>query len=255
MPFTAVSTATLAHDNYPPFAPEPIEGDSFDRIIFTGDSDMDDSLIATGLAPLSDFLASRGSHHTSPSVNDSPSPLMSDDEQSGAYFNFFLTELEKCFPYVKLFPWTAATLFSSSNHNPALRQSVLAVAALLANRDAQGQAEALGHLQNALYLIGDKLSKAGVDEGLAISSFLLSHFSIMLGDHVTAKKHLRGMLVVLDKLNPSRESNRIVVPNPSTNTELTILIWRMAIRIDFICSVTSGQRPILPKFCLHGLHD
>jgi len=255
MPFT-ISTATPANDIYPPpFAPEPIQGDPFDGIIFPGDSNMDESLIDTGLAPLSNFLASHSSHHTSPSVNDSPSPPKSDDERTGAYFNFFLTELEKCFPYVKLFPWTAATLFSSSNHNPALRQSVLAVAALLANKNTQGQAEALGHLQNALYLIRDKLSNAGVDEGLVISSFLLSHFSIMLGDHVTAKKHLRGMLVVLEKLNPSRESNRIVVPNPSNNTELTILIWRMAIRIDFISSVTSGQRPILPKFCLHGLHD
>ena len=118
----------------------------------------------------------------------------------------------------------------------------------MTNRTAQGQAEALEHLQKALSLIRDKISNVEVDEGLAISSFLLSHFSIMSGDHVTAKKHLRGMLVVLQKLNHSPETKKDVVPSPSNINELTILIWRMAIRIDFISSITSGQRPILPKF-------
>jgi hypothetical protein len=206
-------------------------------------------------APLSNFLASHASgSSTSPSASENPvSPFhlpasSPDEERSDAYFSFFLSELAKCFPYVNLFPWTAATLFSSSNHHPGLRQSVLAVAALLANRTAQGQAEALDHLQNALSLIRDKISNVEVDEGLAISSFLLSHFSIMIGDHVTAKKHLRGMLIVLQKLNQSPQTDIDVVPSPSNINALTILIWRMAIRIDFICSITSGQRPVLPKF-------
>lgn len=226
----------------------------------TGPFEADDSVMedlspfySPSAAPLSTFLASHGSSSSLP-VNENPlSPLQlpassPEEERADAYFNFFLSELAKCFPYVNLFPWTAAILFSSSNHHPGLRQSVLAVAALLANRTAQGQAEALEHLQNALSLIRDKISNVEVDEGLAITSFLLSHFSIMIGDHVTAKKHLRGMLTVLQKLNQSPETDTDVVPSPSNINALTILIWRMAIRIDFISSIASGQRPILPKF-------
>jgi hypothetical protein len=174
----------------------------------------------------------------------------SDEDHSGAsYFNFFLQELSKCFPYVNLFPWTAATLFSSSNHNPALRQSVLAVAALMANGAANGAAEALKHLQTALQLIRNRLSAVdvSVDDGLAISSFLLAHFSMMLGDHATSKKHLRGMSIVLNKLDHSEGPHKESVPNPLTTDKLTMLIWRMAIRIDFISSIASGKEPVLPK--------
>lgn len=206
------------------------------------------------VTPLSNFLSSPQTHTAATLVNQPISPASSpDQERTGAYFNFFLSELTKCFPYVNLFPWTAATLFSSSNHNPGLRQSVLAVAALLANKNAQGQAEALEHLQKALRLMSDKLSNVEVDEGLAISSFLLSHFSMMLGDHITAKKHLKGMLTVLQKLDNSPDADSGgLVPSPTNINELTILIWRMAIRIDFISSITSGQRPLLPKLSVQA---
>ena len=206
---------------------------------------------------------------TSPSTVTSTSPLptpasfedRTTNRDTESYFSFFLSELSKCFPYVNLFPWTAATLFSSSNHNPALRQSVLAVAALI--NKSQGQQEALDHLQRALQLIRDKISSVEVDEGIAISSFLLSHFSMMLGDYVTAKKHLKGMLVVLQRLDhyhggvggrggENREGGggggREGVPNPLRMDELTMLIWRMAIRIDFISSIASGKAPILPEY-------
>ena len=176
--------------------------------------------------------------------------LPSDEDRSGAsYFNFFLQELSQCFPYVNVFPWTAATLFSSSNHNPALRQSVLAVAALIADREAKGAAEALKHLQIALQLLQSRLSAVDVDvdDGLAISSFLLAHFSMMLGDHTTAIKHLRGMSIVLRKLDHSEGPYKESVPNPLTTDKLTMLIWRMAIRIDFISSIACGKEPVLPK--------
>lgn len=195
-------------------------------------------------ADLSSFLSS------SSIVPIAPESQPSDEDCSGpSYFNFFLQELSQCFPYVNLFPWTAATLFSSSNHNPALRQSVLAVAALIADRASNGAAEALKHLQIALQLLRNRLSAVDVDvdDGMAISSFLLAHFSMMLGDHTTAKKHLQGMSIVLGKLDHSEGPHKESVPNPLTTDKLTMLIWRMAIRIDFISSIACGKEPVLPK--------
>ena len=161
-------------------------------------------------------------------------------------FEFFLSNLSKCFPYVNLFPWAAATLFSRSNHNPALRESVLAVAALIAHNDlGKGHDRALHHIHNALQILQNKISTVEIDEGLAISSFLLAHFSIMLGDLTSAKTHLKGMVTVLAKLDPERMRESVL--SPLTIDPLTMLIWRMAKRIDFITSIASGEQPVLPR--------
>jgi hypothetical protein len=194
---------------------------------------------------LSTFLSS-----SSTLAVTSERPISEEDRSGASYFNFFLTELSQCFPYVNLFPWTAATLFSSSNHNPALRQSVLAVAALIADKEASGEAQALKHLQKALQLLRNRLSSVdvGVDEGVAISSFLLAHFSMMVGDHATTRKHLRGMSSVLSKLDHSEGPHtKELIPSPFTMDKLTMLIWRMAIRVDFIASIACGKEPVLPK--------
>lgn len=83
---------------------------------------------------------------------------------------------------------------------------------------------------------------------------------MMLGDYVTAKKHLKGMLVVLQRLDHYHVAEggggrtgeggggREGVPNPLRMDELTMLIWRMAIRIDFISSIASGKQPLLPEY-------
>jgi hypothetical protein len=161
-------------------------------------------------------------------------------------FEFFLSEISKCFPYVGLFPWAAARLFATSNHNPALRESVLSVAALIADDNLEkGRSRALHHLHKALQILQSKIGTVEIDEGLAISSFLLAHFSVTLGDYVTAKTHLKGMVMVLGKLDP--ESMRESVLSPLTIDPLTMLIWRMAKRIDFIISIVSGEPPVLPR--------
>lgn len=163
-----------------------------------------------------------------------------------SYFEFFLLELSKCFPYVSLFPWAAAKLFDSSIHNPALRESVLAVAALISDNNlGQGRPRALHHLHNALQILQNRISTVEIDQGTAIGSFLLAHFSIMLGDHNSARYHLKGMLDVLTTLDP--ESMREAVLSPLTIDPLTMLIWRMAKRIDFITSIASGKAPVLPR--------
>lgn len=167
-------------------------------------------------------------------------------EEEDKNFEFFYSELSKCFPYVNLFPWAAAMLFAKSYHNPALRESVLSVAALIADDDLEKRhAQALHHLTQALQILQNKINTVDIDEGLAISSFLLAHFSLMLGDHVAAKTHLKGMVTVLTKLDP--EGMRESVVSPLTIDPLTMLIWRMAKRIDFITSIVSGEAPVLPR--------
>jgi hypothetical protein len=213
--------------------------------LFNSESENNESETTTDAA-LSNFLTS-GSESQSPFAVQAtlhPNPA---EGTGDSFFDFFLSELSKCFPYVHLFPWTAARLFSSSDHSPALRHSVLAVAALVRNKDALGQAEALDHLQQALQLIRVTLLGAEVDEGIAISSFMLSHFSMMLGDPVAVRKHLKGMSVALQRLNYSFGPHKEMVPSPLRTDELTMLIWRMAIRLDFISSIASGKNPILPK--------
>ena len=238
---SSYSSSTSERLLTPDTTPKELRVDPFSNLL---GNDYDDG---TSVTDLSSFLS------LSPDVAIASERQMSDEDRSGAsYFNFFLTELSQCFPYVNLFPWTAATLFSSSNHNPALRQSVLAVAALIADQEANGEAEALKHLQKALQLLRNRLSSVDVDvdDGLAISSFLLAHFSMMVGDHNTAKKHLRGMSIVLSKLNHAMDDGtdrRESVPSPLTTDKLTMLIWRMAIRIDFISSIACGKVPVLPR--------
>jgi len=179
--------------------------------------------------------------------------LVEPESQDDPYFNFFLSELSRCFPYVNLFPWAAARLFSTSRLHPALRQSVIAVASLIADNGVGGAQQshfkAREHLQQALIQLQSQISATGADEGIAISSFLLAHFSMMLGDYQTAKKHLNGMKVILVSLDSggSRFVHGVAVPSPLKVDELTMLFWRMAIRIDFISSVACGNSPILPR--------
>lgn len=198
------------------------------------------------VADLSAFLTS--SPGDDPAAVPTPeSKDVEDDQSEQSYFNFFLSELPKSFPYINLFPWTAATLFSSSNHYPALRQSVLAVASLIADRENHIPGEALRRLQIALQCLRNRLSEVdkNVDDGMIISSFLLAHFSMMLGDHASATKHLRGMSLFLSQLNHSRGLHKDSIPSPLTTDKLTVLIWRMAIRIDFISSISEGRAPVL----------
>lgn len=159
-----------------------------------------------------------------------PNPLPEDDVSSEALFEFFQKELESTLPYVDLFQTTAATWFSTSVHNPALRQAVLAIRLLMV--DPNNHDKANEHLQWALTLL--RRSEGDNDGGGAIGYFLCVHFSMMLGNQTWARDHLRAL--------------KSLVPNPLKTDKLTRLIWRMAIRIDFMASIASGKPPILPKY-------
>jgi hypothetical protein len=181
---------------------------------------------------------------------DTPSDPSEDDDPQ--YFQIFLAEMSKGFPYVNLFPWAPDKIFDTSKYNPALRQCVLSVAALVLSQNDQGKGreKAFDHLQNALMILQDRISTSKIDEGLVISSFLLAQFSIMMGDHKTARTHLGGMVIVLKQLSDgggtSRDKDSVV--SPTKLDPLTMLIWRMAKRIDYITSIASAEAPVLPRY-------
>jgi len=160
-----------------------------------------------------------------------PNPLPEEDTSTKALFEFFSKELGRTLPYVDLFETTAATWFSTSVHNPALRQAVLAIRLLTV--DPNNHDKANEHLQWALTLLR-RGGEVGNDGGGVIGYFLCAHFSMMLGNQTWARDHLRAL--------------KTLVPDPLKTDKLTKLIWHMAIRIDFMASIASGKPPILPKY-------
>jgi hypothetical protein len=161
------------------------------------------------------------------------------------YFNFFLEEMSNVLPYVNIFTSTVSSLFSGSIHHPALRHSVLSISALIAdNKSDRGNERALVHLQKSLKLIQASLSAVEVDEGVAISIFLLSYVNVTSGEHSSARKHLRGLSMVLEQLQEDHMVRNGGVLSPHAVSPLTMLVWRMAVRMDFLIAITHGQRPV-----------
>lgn len=113
------------------------------------------------------------------------------------------------------------------------------------NRLGNGNVRALYHLQKALQILQRQISTFEIDEGAAISSFLLAHFSMMLGEHLTTRKHLDGMMIILEKVSPENMYESVV--SPLTIDPLMMLIWQMAKQIDFIASIACAEAPVIPR--------
>jgi len=152
-------------------------------------------------------------------------------------------------PYVNIFPSAPSTLFSTSLHHPALRHSVLSISALIADKKSgKGRERALEHLQKSLKLLQNSLLAVEVDEGVAISIFLLAYFNVSSGEHSAARKHLEGLRMVLAQLERNHLTKNGGIPSPYAISPLTMLVWRMAIRMDFILAIMYGRRPIFPMY-------
>lgn len=191
---------------------------------------------------------------SSHSVQLAPSPqiLNSGDVMSTVdteiYLKPIVNDMALRFPYVNLFPGMAENLFATSTQHPALRESVLYAAISIHDRQYEGQkAIADQHLQQALQLLQTRISLNDMDEGLAITCFLLADMCMMIGDCIKARKHLRGMRAVLNTLSAGGSTQGFTLP-PGNLSPLLMLVRRMAIRVDFIVSIACGQSPILPGF-------
>jgi len=167
------------------------------------------------------------------------------------YFRYFLSEMANMLPYVKIFPTTLHGIFSSSIHHPALRHSLLSVSALCcAKKYDQGKQYAFEHLSKSLTLLQRSLSSVEVDECVANAIFLLAYFNLLSGDKSSARKHLQGLSLVLHQIRQNHFNKNSGPQSAHAISPLTMLIWRMAIRVDFIIAITCAQRPIYPPYSM-----
>jgi len=195
---------------------------------------------------------------TSYSLLRSPPPVPTSDIPSSdlPYFTFFLEQMSNILPYVNLFPSAPSSVFSVSLQHPALRHSILSISALIADKKSDlGRVRALDHMQKSLKHLQTSLSAVEVDEGMAISIFLLAYFNVGSGEHATARKHLHGLHMVLEQLKRDHLVRDGGLPSPHAISPLTMLIWRMAIRMDFIMSIMYGQPPIFPVYVRQLVHS
>jgi hypothetical protein len=126
---------------------------------------------------------------------------------------------------------------------------VLSISALISDKKSErGRRRALEHLQKSLKLLQGSLSAVEVDEGVAISIFLLAYFNVSSGEHASARKHLAGLNMVLAQLQADHLIKNGGVLSPYAVSPCTMLIWRMAIRMDFIMSIMYGLRPVFPMY-------
>jgi len=182
-------------------------------------------------------------------ISPSPVPDSGINQADMHYFNYFLSEMANVLPYVSIFPSTVSGLFSSSIHHPALRHCVLTLSALCAdNQLNQGKQRALEHLSKSLKLLQRSLWQVQIDECVANAIFLLAYFNLLAGDKDSARKHLSGLSMVLDRIQQDHLVKNQGVLSPYAISPLTMLIWRMAIRVDFIIAIVTGERPIFPMY-------
>jgi len=242
-------SSTVAIQPQPPRANFPVQDPFYD--LFCGDND-DNSPEAVSIDPSSTSLSTA----LSPSSSFLPSlytPALAPDpdipQADLPYLSFFLAEMSNVLPYVNLFPSAVSSLFGSSIHHPALRHSVLSISALISDKKShRGKQRALEHLQHSLKFLQKSLSAVEVDEGLAISIFLLAYFNVSNGECSTASKHLVGLCMVMEQLQQDHMVRNAGVLSPYAISPLTMLVWRMAIRLDFIMALMYSLRPIFPMY-------
>jgi hypothetical protein len=167
------------------------------------------------------------------------------------YFTFFLYQMSNVLPYVNLFQSVPGKLFSRSLDHPALRYSVLSVSALRADRKrGMDQGRALELFQKSLISLQESLNVVRLDEGVVISIFLLCYFNITSGEVMSARNHLAGLHLVLTQMLEEHKSRNRGLFSPYAISPLTRVIWRMAIRMDFIIAMLFGLRPVFPPYSL-----
>jgi hypothetical protein len=189
----------------------------------------------------------RASLHENYTLSHSPAPFPDPDipESDATYLYFFLAEMPKVLPYVNIFPSAIQTLFQSSLVHPAQRHGLLSISALIADRKTgKGKERSFTHLQKSLSFLRNSLSITTVDEGVAISVFFLAYCSVLSGEHLATRKHLDGLRLVLEQLRTNHLLRNAGIRSPRAISPLSMLVWRMAIRLDFILAVMYSLTPI-----------
>lgn len=172
------------------------------------------------------------------------------DPQDSHYLRFFVLEMPRVLPYAKLFPTAVGEVFYNGIHHKALRYSILSLSAFMADRRAKRPAErAYLHLQNSLRLLQDAISNGNIDDGVLYAVFLMVYFNIVNSDHASSRRHLQGLQSLLDYRQRQIATERPLSTSAGQSLvmpALTMLIRRMALRLDFVLAIFYARKPIFP---------
>jgi hypothetical protein len=98
-----------------------------------------------------------------------------------------------------------------------------------------------------LELIQTSLRKTQVDEGIAIAVYLMLCIDTVRADLDTARKHLKGLFLILQQLQQKPVLSFNGDYGPITKVSpLMMHIWRVSIKIDWTASLFLVEPPILP---------
>lgn len=175
-----------------------------------------------------------------------PTPLFNDEESS--LLALFLEEIPKLLPYSELFPSVCNDICAMSATHVPLTQSILAISSSLASRrNAVTSICAFTYLENALSQIQERIAIGKVDDGLIASVFLLAFLSTIDNDYKSARRHLLGLSQLLKIYHHARTSS----PSPRQTASVDgypviMLLWRMAIRLDYVVAFhTPFHEPLI----------
>jgi hypothetical protein len=172
------------------------------------------------------------------------------DPEDSHYLRFFVLEMPRVLPYAKLFPTAVGEVFYNGIHHTALRHSILSLSSFMADRRAKRPAtRAYTHLQKSLRLLQDAISNGNIDDGVLYAVFLMVYFNIVNSDHASSRRHLQGLQSLLDYRQRQVAAERTLTTSlgqPLVMPALTMLIRRMAMRLDFVLAIFYARKPIFP---------
>ena len=160
------------------------------------------------------------------------------------YFNFFLTQLRSVLAYSNLFPAIVDSIFVQATQNRMLMHTVLSVSSHIADRSVgRPLIRSYVHKQQAIALLQKAISSSEIEEGLIIAVFLLAWNEVASGE-LSARHHLQGLYLLLQKFQGQTQNTSNVTPS-------IMLIWRIAIRHDYLLSMFSKEPPVFPSISLN----
>src|SRR6202035_3734884 len=104
-------------------------------------------------------------------------------------------------PYTTLFPTVLSDIFSRAVDHLCVRQSILSIASHISDHRFKRPPErSQKHYKTSLQIIQKAIQQLQVDEGLAIAVFITAWTENLRGNHEASRNHLRGLKMILDRL-------------------------------------------------------
>jgi hypothetical protein len=167
----------------------------------------------------------------------SPSPDSIVESIDIPYLEYFLYEMPKIHPYAAVFPQFIPDLMQVATSIAPLRHSIISLAAVISDTSlGRPPVRALQHHQVTLRQVQALLSTGGVEETTIYVVMLLAYFNIFSGRFLAARRHIRGLSLLLQLYSSQGHS-------PSS---VTMLIWRSAVRMDYFLSSIYPCQPVFP---------